>query len=62
MKPLITNLLRDDQGQDLIEYALLVAFLSIAVVGFGVGVRGGLLGVASTAGSRLTTASTGAAS
>ena len=30
MTQLLIRLLRDDQGQDLIEYALLAAFLSLA--------------------------------
>ena len=30
---LITRFIRDDQGQDLIEYALLGAFVSLAAIG-----------------------------
>ncbi len=33
MKHLITRLLREDDGQDLIEYALLAAFLSLVAAG-----------------------------
>lgn len=33
MKHLITRLLREDNGQDLIEYALLAAFLSLVAAG-----------------------------
>jgi pilus assembly protein Flp/PilA len=32
MKRLITRLVRDDQGQDLIEYVLIGSFVSIAVL------------------------------
>jgi pilus assembly protein Flp/PilA len=32
MKNLIAHLVRDEQGQDLIEYALLAGFISLAVV------------------------------
>ena len=32
MKTLLKNLIRDEQGQDVIEYALLAAAISIAVV------------------------------
>ena len=32
MKPLFTRFVRDEQGQDLIEYTLLGAFVSLAVV------------------------------
>ena len=31
MKSLIVRFVREDQGQDLIEYALLASFLSVAV-------------------------------
>ena len=33
MKTLIAQFVRDDQGQDLIEYALLAGFISLVVVG-----------------------------
>ena len=33
MKHLITRLLREENGQDLIEYALLAAFLSLVAAG-----------------------------
>ena len=32
MKNLIARFVKDDQGQDLIEYALLAGFISLAVV------------------------------
>jgi len=32
MKKLIAQFVRDEQGQDLIEYALLAGFISLAVV------------------------------
>ena len=34
MKSLIGSFLRDEQGQDLIEYAILMVCLAIAVLGF----------------------------
>jgi Flp pilus assembly pilin Flp len=33
MKRLIARLVREDAGQDLVEYALLAAFVSLAVTG-----------------------------
>ena len=33
MKKLFTRLVREDEGQDLIEYALLAAFLSLVAAG-----------------------------
>ena len=41
MKQLLISLVRDDQGQDLIEYALLAAFVSLAAA-----IGAGLLGTA----------------
>jgi pilus assembly protein Flp/PilA len=32
MKQLILNLLRDEQGQDLVEYALIVAAVGLALI------------------------------
>ena len=32
MKPFVCAFLKDEQGQDLIEYALLAGFISLAVV------------------------------
>ena len=32
MKNLIQRLIREDEGQDIIEYALLAAFISIAAI------------------------------
>jgi len=39
---LIRDLIRDDQGQDLIEYALLMAVLAFAVVGVVSGIHWGV--------------------
>ena len=36
----VLNLWRDEDGQDLIEYSLLIAFIAIAVVGLFAGVGG----------------------
>lgn len=46
----------EDQGQDLIEYALLMAFLAIAAVGIAACARAGLLGVGGSAGAKLASA------
>jgi pilus assembly protein Flp/PilA len=32
MKQLLIRLLHDDDGQDIVEYALLVAFVSLAII------------------------------
>ena len=32
MRNLITRLVRDEEGQDLVEYALLIAFVSLAAI------------------------------
>jgi len=33
MLQLLTNLIRDDEGQDLAEYALLIALIALVVIG-----------------------------
>jgi len=37
MKTLMVNLLRDEQGQDLIEYTLLLAFVALASAALFIG-------------------------
>ena len=32
MKELLISLVRDDEGQDLVEYALLIAFIALACI------------------------------
>ena len=41
----LTDLLIDEQGQDLIEYSLLISFVAIAVVGMFIGAGGDVKGV-----------------
>jgi pilus assembly protein Flp/PilA len=43
MKNLIQRLVRDEEGQDLIEYAFLIAFIALAIIG-GMGAFGGNIG------------------
>jgi Flp pilus assembly pilin Flp len=40
MKTLIINMLRDEQGQDLIEYTLLLAFVALASAALFIGSGG----------------------
>jgi Flp pilus assembly pilin Flp len=52
--------LGDDQGQDLIEYTLLLAFICIATAAFFVSSGGSLSGIWSSANSDLAAANTSA--
>ena len=50
------NFLRDEQGQDLIEYTLLLAFVALASAALFIAAGGSVNGIWSVANSRLSTA------
>ena len=54
----IHRFIRDDQGQDLIEYSLLMAFVALASVAIFGGVGGSVKGIWSSTNSQLTKANT----
>ncbi len=45
MRLLIANLLKDEQGQDLIEYTLLMAFVALASAALFLGAGGSIKGI-----------------
>ena len=53
MKQTILNFLADDQGQDLIEYTLLMAFVALASAALFLGAGGSIKGIWSTSNSQL---------
>jgi Flp pilus assembly pilin Flp len=59
---LLTNFLRDDQGQDLIEYTLLMAFVALASAALFLGAGGSISGIWTTSNSQLAAASGSASS
>lgn len=48
MKQLLVRFVRDEQGQDLIEYTLLLAFVCLASAALFIGAGGTLAGIWST--------------
>ena len=56
----IYNFLRDDQGQDLIEYTLLMAFVALASAALFLGAGGSIKGIWTTTNSQLDAANTSA--
>jgi Flp pilus assembly pilin Flp len=50
---LLRSLWREEEGQDLIEYTLLMAFVSIAVVGLFAGAGGSVKGIWVTSNNQL---------
>jgi Flp pilus assembly pilin Flp len=56
----LTRFLRDEQGQDLIEYTLLLAFVCLASAALFIGVGGSVTGIWTSANTDLTTANTAA--
>ena len=62
MKTLLYNFLQDEQGQDLIEYTLLLAFVCLASAALFISAGGSVGGIWTTANTDLTTANAAAAS
>lgn len=62
MKDRIIRFLRDDQGQDLVEYTLLLAFVCLASAGMFISAGASIGGIWNVANSRLTVANTAAQS
>ena len=59
MKTLI-SLIRDDQGQDLIEYTLLLAFVALASAALFIGAGDSVKGIWTTSNTQLANANTAA--
>jgi Flp pilus assembly pilin Flp len=60
MKTMWNNFLRDEQGQDLIEYTLLLAFVALASAALFIGAGNSVAGIWSVTNSRLVVANTSA--
>ncbi|HTS66142.1 MAG TPA: hypothetical protein VMH28_29165 [Candidatus Acidoferrales bacterium] len=58
MKQILVSLLADDQGQDLIEYTLLMAFVALASAALFLGSGSSISGIWSTSNSQLASANT----
>ncbi len=56
MKPLIREFFRDERGQDLVEYTLLMAFVALASAALFIGTGGTVAGIWSKANSKLANA------
>ena len=62
MKNVLMRFVRDEQGQDLVEYTLLLAFVCLASATMFISAGGSIAGIWNVANSRLTEANTAAAS
>jgi len=58
MKTFISNFLRDEQGQDLIEYTLLLAFVALASAALFIGAGNSVKGIWTATNSQLAAANT----
>ena len=58
MKTLLNGLLKDEQGQDLIEYTLLMAFVALASAALFIGAGKSISGIWGATNTQLTTANT----
>jgi Flp pilus assembly pilin Flp len=57
MKTFIVSLWHDEQGQDLIEYTLMIAFVALAASSLFIGAGKGIATIWSTTNSQITAAS-----
>ena len=60
MTTFMTNFLRDEQGQDLIEYTLLLAFVALASAALFIGAGNSVKGIWSVTNSQLQAANSSA--
>jgi Flp pilus assembly pilin Flp len=56
MPKVMCELLREEQGQDLVEYTLLITFVLFAVAGIFAGYRESVVGITTTTNSNLAAA------
>ena len=57
---LLINLFKDEQGQDLIEYTLLMAFVALASAALFLGAGGSIAGIWTTTNTQLAAANSAA--
>jgi Flp pilus assembly pilin Flp len=60
MKTFLKNFQNDEQGQDLIEYTLLIAFVALASAALFIGAGSSIKGIWSSTNTQLTSANTSA--
>ena len=60
MKNFFMNFVKDEQGQDLIEYTLLMAFVALASAALFIGAGGSIKGIWTATNSQLEAANTSA--
>lgn len=60
MKNLLLNFMRDEQGQDLVEYTLLLAFVCLASAALFIAAGGSISGIWNAANTKLTQANSAA--
>jgi len=60
MRHMLTKLIQDEQGQDLIEYTLLMAFVALASAAIFIGSGSSIAGIWTTSNSELVVANTSA--
>jgi Flp pilus assembly pilin Flp len=62
MKKFLSSFIRDQQGQDLVEYSLLLAFVALASAALFISAGGSIGGIWTQANLRLSTANAAATS
>jgi Flp pilus assembly pilin Flp len=62
VKHILTSFLQDEQGQDLIEYTLLIAFVAIASAAIFIGAGGSISSIWNSTNTQLSSAALSASS
>lgn len=58
MKQILSQFLSREDGQDIVEYTLLLAFLMFTMIGLAIGFSNGIKGITSTSNSQISYANT----
>lgn len=53
MKSFRPQFLKSEEGQDIVEYTLLLAFIIFTMIGLAIGMKGSIIGITSTSNSQI---------
>jgi len=58
MRNCLSELLTQEDGQDIVEYSLLLAFIMFTMIGLAIGMKSSIIGITSTSNSQISYANT----
>jgi len=54
----LSHFITSEDGQDMVEYTLLLAFILFTMIGLAIGMKGSIIGITSTSNSQISYANT----